>query len=93
MNQIHCFVLFFNKFLFLFSSSLQTLHSKLKKKNFLQENDQKNKQTNKQKSYYKDNMHINMFTVLLVKPPSHPVDFSFLSKIAFMEEINKQINK
>ena len=47
MNQIH-FVFFFNKFLFLFSSNLQTLHSKLKKNNFfLQENDQKNKQTNK----------------------------------------------
>ena len=40
---------FLNKFLFLFSSNLQTLNSKfLKKKFFLQENDQKtNKQTKK----------------------------------------------
>ena len=51
---------FLNKFLFSFSSNLQTLNSKLKKKFFLQENDQK---ANKQKSYYKDTMHINMFTL------------------------------
>ena len=43
------------------------------------------KQTNKQKSYYQDNIHINMFT--LVKSPSHPVAFSFPSKLAFMVEI------
>ena len=38
---------------------------KFKKKTFLQENDQKtNKQTNRQtKSYYKNNMHINMSTL------------------------------
>ena len=51
---------FLNKFLFSFSSNLQTLNSKLKKKFFLQENDQK---ANKQKSYYKDTMHTNMFTL------------------------------
>ena len=32
-------------------------------------------------------MHINMSTLLLVKPPSYPVAFSFSSKIAFMVEI------
>ena len=55
-------IFFFNKYLFLFSSDLQTLNSKFEKKRFfLQENDQKH--TNKQKSYYKDNMRINMFTL------------------------------
>ena len=39
---------FFNKFLFLFSSNLQTQLQILKQKKFLQKNDQKtNKQTNK----------------------------------------------
>ena len=49
---------------------------------------QTNKQTNKhtkkkktkQKSWYKDNMNKHVHTVLLVKPPSHPVAFSFSSK-------------
>ena len=51
--------LFFNKFLFLFSSNLQTIVNS-KKNFFFQENDQK---TKKQKSYYKDNMHIDMSTL------------------------------
>ena len=54
------------------------------KKNFFYKKKTK-KQTNKQKSYYQDNIHINMFT--LVKSPSHPVAFSFPSKLAFMVEI------
>ena len=80
MEEIFFFFFFFNEVLFLFSSNLQTiLNSKKKKKRT------KNKQT---KSYYKDNRHINISTVvLLVKPPSHPVAFSFSSKIVFMVEI------
>ena len=80
----------FNKFLFLFSSNLHyIINSKKKnnnKNNFFTRNRPKN-QTNKQTKYYQDNMDINMFTVSLLKPPSHPVAFSLSSKTGFMVEI------
>ena len=73
------YFLFFNKFLFLFLSNLQTqlLNSK-KHRNFLQEKQQQQQRNNKKvgtkmhKHAYK-----HVLTVLLVKSPSHPVAFSF----------------
>ena len=61
-HNLHDCTFFFNKSLFLFSSNLQKLNSKFLKNIFFFKKTTK-KQTNKEKSYYKDNMHINMLTL------------------------------